>query len=94
MAVFNLSGNQGAFAFGLADWHFIIELAERFGWQPAGTVFNGDEPSQFPPRGTTEWSRVEYDEQLLGDYFSNSGQLVGQRQFCHKLLLELAFRQK
>ena len=75
MAAFDFSGPQGSFAFDLPDWHFTVELAERYGWQPAGTVF--DEPQFdviFGPPDAAEDERDLRESRFLNDYFSNSGQ--------------------
>ncbi len=58
---FDLTSESGAdFRFGGTGWTFYLNLAEAYGWKPAGTL---------PPAGITEnaWS---------GQYDSNDGQRV------------------
>ncbi len=61
----------------------VIELAERYGWRPAGTVFpeRPDDMMFFMPdrdicEDEAEDEVTAYEDRLLGDYFSNSGQFV------------------
>lgn len=79
MAVFDLKGPGGITHFGVQDWHFVVEIAEDYGWKPEGTVFDelpegsfifgdGDDPE--------EYVRGEIEEYFLRDYFSNDGQWV------------------
>lgn len=79
-----LSRTAVKFEFDLPDWHFLIELAERNGWRPAGTVFQGIAPElvilEFGGRDAEgaeeDWDRALREECFLRDYFSNSGQMV------------------
>lgn len=57
----NRSG--GTFHFGTTPWCFLLNLAELYGWQPAGTE---------SPR---DWDENE-DGEWQGDYDTNDGQTV------------------
>jgi hypothetical protein len=60
---FDLSGEGGYFRAGIMSWSPLLEAAEAFGWQPAGTL-PPREPEDFPP---DKWS---------GGYHSNDYQAV------------------
>jgi len=79
MAVFDLKGPGGITHFGLQDWHFVVQLAEDYGWKPEGTVF--DELPESPMMfgncdDPEEYVLAEIEECFLRDYFSNHGQQV------------------
>jgi len=79
MAAFDFSRPNSRFQLGLADWHFVVELAERNGWKPAGTVFP-ETPAELELferiSDPEERESAQKEDQLLRDYFSNSGQRV------------------
>jgi hypothetical protein len=60
----DLSGPAGDFWWDCFSWHKLLRVAERYGWQPAGTVLAEDE-LQFMPGGV--WS---------GRYTTNDFQAV------------------
>lgn len=59
----DLSGAGGYFRWNIDEWIAVLDIAQRFGWEPIGTG---------PPRGT---KRAEW----CGTYYSNDGQLFYAR---------------
>ncbi len=60
----DLSGPTGDFGWDYFSWHKLLRVAERFGWQPAGTVLSPEELGHMP------------DGQWDGGYTSNDNQIV------------------
>ncbi len=59
MADFDLTGQGGVYHFDLADWHFVIELGEDYGWKPEGTSWEKVAPVIEPT--DEQWDEiVEY----------------------------------
>ncbi|MDP9439435.1 MAG: hypothetical protein M3P49_11945 [Actinomycetota bacterium] len=76
------NGNGEYRRFSRASWVELLELAEEYGWQPAGTELVGWDP--VGPMTSPDYPDAALIEQIEsvfwgGNYTSNDGQLVTAR---------------
>jgi hypothetical protein len=71
--VMDLCGRGGYFRFSNTSWCKVLELADRYGWKPAGT-----EPGRWvdPSTGKLDKQLSPDPEEWDGSYFGNSFQWV------------------
>ena len=68
---------DGYFRFGISAWEKMLELAEAYGWEPAGTVINHTAMAaqDTSPQGNVP-TIVQCDDNARGDYWTNDGSIV------------------